>query len=41
MGVLMMSNSANAESIFKELLELTIADRYTPWEWQEYVPYAR
>ncbi len=41
MGVLIMSNSANAESIFKELLELTIADTYTPWEWQEYVPYAR
>jgi serine-type D-Ala-D-Ala carboxypeptidase/endopeptidase len=41
MGVLIMSNSANAESIFKELLELTLADTYTPWEWQEYVPYAR
>jgi D-alanyl-D-alanine-carboxypeptidase/D-alanyl-D-alanine-endopeptidase len=40
-GVLMMSNSANAESIFKELLELTIADTYTPWEWENYVPYAR
>jgi serine-type D-Ala-D-Ala carboxypeptidase/endopeptidase len=40
-GVLMMSNSANAESIFKELLELTIADVYTPWEWENYVPYAR
>ena len=40
MGVLLMSNSANAESVFKELLELTLADSYTPWEWQEYVPYA-
>lgn len=38
-GVLILSNSANRESIFKELLELTIADTYTPWEWQEYVPY--
>ena len=40
-GVLIMSNSANGESIFKELLELTIADTYTPWEWQDYVPYSR
>jgi serine-type D-Ala-D-Ala carboxypeptidase/endopeptidase len=39
-GVLMMSNSANGESVFKELLELTIADAYTPWQWQDYVPYA-
>ena len=37
-GVLLMSNSANAESIFKELLELTIADSYTPWLWQGYEP---
>ena len=40
-GVLILSNSANGESIFKELLELTIADTYTPWEWQDYVPYSR
>ena len=37
-GVLLMSNSANGESIFKELLELTIADTYTPWVWQGYEP---
>ena len=37
-GVLILSNSANGESIFKELLELTIADTYTPWQWQDYVP---
>ena len=37
-GVLLMSNSANGESAFKELLELTIGDTYTPWEWQDYVP---
>jgi serine-type D-Ala-D-Ala carboxypeptidase/endopeptidase len=37
-GVLLMSNSANGESIFKELLELTIADTYTPWQWQGYTP---
>jgi len=40
-GVLILSNSANGESIFKELLELTIADTSTPWEWQDYVPYSR
>lgn len=38
-GVLIMSNSENAESIFKELLEITIGDTYTPWEWENYIPY--
>ncbi len=38
-GVLLMSNSDNAESIFKELLELTIADTFTPWQWENYIPY--
>jgi len=38
-AVLIMTNSDNGESIFKKLLELTIADRYTPWKWQQYIPY--
>jgi D-alanyl-D-alanine-carboxypeptidase/D-alanyl-D-alanine-endopeptidase len=38
-GVLIMTNSDNGESMFKELLELTIADKYTPWKWQNYIPY--
>lgn len=38
-GVIIMSNSDNAESIFKELLELTIDDTYTPWQWENYIPY--
>jgi D-alanyl-D-alanine-carboxypeptidase/D-alanyl-D-alanine-endopeptidase len=38
-AVLIMSNSDNAESIFKKLLELTIADKYTPWKWQQYIPH--
>ena len=38
-GVLLLSNSDNAESIFKELLEISIADTYTPWEWENYIPY--
>ncbi|MDQ0638965.1 D-alanyl-D-alanine-carboxypeptidase/D-alanyl-D-alanine-endopeptidase [Pedobacter sp. W3I1] len=38
-GVLIMTNSDNGESIFKELLALSIADKYTPWKWQRYFPY--
>ncbi|TRZ40971.1 serine hydrolase [Robertkochia solimangrovi] len=38
-GVLVMSNSENAESIYKNLLEITIADKYMPWEWLNYIPY--
>jgi D-alanyl-D-alanine-carboxypeptidase/D-alanyl-D-alanine-endopeptidase len=38
-GVLIMSNSDNAESIFKYLLEDSIGDRFTPWYWENYIPY--
>jgi CubicO group peptidase (beta-lactamase class C family) len=38
-GVVIMSNSDNAESIFKELLAISIADTYTPWYWENYIPY--
>lgn len=38
-GMLLMANSDNAESIFKELLELGIKDTYTPWYWEHYIPY--
>ncbi len=41
LGVLLMSNSDNAESIFDHLLVLTIADTYTPLEWEGYIPYDR
>jgi CubicO group peptidase (beta-lactamase class C family) len=41
LGVLLMSNSDNAESIFGHLLRLTIADSFTPLEWENYVPYDR
>lgn len=41
MGVLLMSNSDNAESIFGHLLTVTLADTYTPLEWEGYVPYDR
>lgn len=39
MGVVILTNSANGESAYKELLELTIADTWTPLEWNGYVPY--
>ncbi len=38
-GIVIMSNSDNAESTFKRLLELTIGDVYTPWKWERYIPY--
>ena len=38
-GIIIMSNSDNAESIFKELLEITIGDTFTPWYWENYIPY--
>jgi CubicO group peptidase (beta-lactamase class C family) len=38
-GIIIMSNSDNGESIFKELLETTIADTFTPWYWENYIPY--
>jgi CubicO group peptidase (beta-lactamase class C family) len=38
-GILLMSNSDNAESIFKEVLEVGIGDKYTPWRWEDYIPY--
>lgn len=38
-GIVIMTNSDNGESMFKELLELTIKDVYTPWKWQRYTPY--
>jgi hypothetical protein len=34
-----MTNSDNGEGIFKELLEFATGDMYTPWRWQNYIPY--
>ena len=39
LGIVILSNSDNGESIFKELLEFAIGDTYTPWKWQRYFPY--
>jgi CubicO group peptidase (beta-lactamase class C family) len=41
LGVLLMTNSDNAESIFGHLLTLTIADSFIPLDWHGYVPYDR
>ncbi len=36
-----MTNSDNGESIYKALLEYAIADKYTPWEWANFLPYEK
>jgi CubicO group peptidase (beta-lactamase class C family) len=41
LGVLLMSNSDNAEGIFGYLLRLTIGDTFTPLAWEDYTPYDR
>lgn len=38
-GMVIMTNSANSEGIFKELLETLLADTFTPIEWEGYTPY--
>lgn len=38
-GIMIMTNSDNGGGIFKELLEVAIGDTYTPWEWENYIPY--
>jgi CubicO group peptidase (beta-lactamase class C family) len=38
-SLIIMTNSSNGESIFKEMLEEIIGDVYTPWQWEGYVPY--
>lgn len=38
-AVLIMTNNDNGESIFKELLAYAIGDTFTPWRWENYIPY--
>ncbi|RYZ17880.1 MAG: class A beta-lactamase-related serine hydrolase, partial [Chitinophagaceae bacterium] len=38
-AVFIMTNNDNGEHIFRELLALTIGDTYTPWRWENYIPY--
>lgn len=38
-SIIIMTNSDNGESIFKDLLEKVIGDTITPWQWEQYIPY--
>lgn len=38
-AVVIMTNNDNGESIFKEFLAYSIGDIYTPWRWENYIPY--
>lgn len=40
-GIVIMSNSSNAEGIFQELLDRLIKNTYTPIEWEGYTPHAQ
>ncbi|ATL41844.1 serine hydrolase [Elizabethkingia sp. HX WHF] len=37
-GIIIMTNSDNGESIFKSLMETAIGNIYTPWYWENYTP---
>jgi len=37
--IVLMSNSSNGDGIFKEVLEKVIGDRFTPWYWENFIPY--
>ena len=38
-AIIIMTNNDNGESIFKELLATAIGDIFTPWQWENYIPY--
>jgi CubicO group peptidase (beta-lactamase class C family) len=38
-GILVMTNSANGEGIYKDLLETLLRNSYTPIEWERFTPY--
>ncbi len=38
-AIILMSNSDNGEGIFKEVLEVAISNIYTPWYWENYIPF--
>jgi len=40
-GIFIMTNSSNGESIYKELLETLLKNPYTPIEWEGFTPYER
>lgn len=38
-AVVILTNSENGEGIFKDILQVTIGDIYTPWYWENYIPW--
>lgn len=38
-GIVIMTNSSNGEGVFKELLEVTLADKWMPWYWEGFFPF--
>lgn len=38
-AIVIMTNNDNGESIFTKLLAYAIGDTYTPWLWENYIPY--
>jgi len=38
-GIVIMTNSSNGESIYKELLETLLKNTYTPLKWEGFTPY--
>ena len=40
-GLLIMTNSANGESIYPEVLETLIRNTFTPLEWERFVPHKK
>ncbi len=38
-AIIMMTNSDNGEGIFRDLLVSAIGDIYTPWYWENYIPW--
>jgi CubicO group peptidase (beta-lactamase class C family) len=38
-AIVIMTNSDNGESIFRDLLAYAIGDTYTPWYWENYTPW--
>ncbi|RXG12189.1 CubicO group peptidase (beta-lactamase class C family) [Leeuwenhoekiella aestuarii] len=39
LGIVIMSNSSNGESVFKELVEISMGDKWMPWYWENFIPY--
>jgi serine-type D-Ala-D-Ala carboxypeptidase/endopeptidase len=39
LGLIIMTNSDQGEGIFKELIEFTTGNTFTPWYWEGYIPY--